>query len=553
MRLAVNFLIGLVIAMVISCDKNHDDSVTYSFKGKAQKGPFVTGTIITCNELNSKLGQTGSSIATTIASDDGSFVLNNIQLNSNVVLLTANGFYFSEIYGELSSEPILLQSLSDLKDKEAVNINVLTHLTKGRIENLVNSGKSFVEANAQTKSEVLSFLGVTDVFEKDFDNLDISANADYDAVLLSFSIILQRYTLNLNERPALTAELTQLLSNLSIDFAPDGIISNRMLIDTLLYNISKLNLIDIRNNIQKRYSDLGQSVTIPDFEKYITIFQDKYSSNLYTEVTYPLVASPDPETAPDAKLQNILVPEDTLYQLGPYSVAAIVPSNKILKIKFIGSNFTIGNPIAGWSLINDYPNGFTLNSQKHNELMSMLLHLDSPGTTVIEYYEDNASTPTFSKTIRVPYTDSIPLKYVVCPRVRVIYPFVNDSIKIRVEEWTEYNGPNPYTASRITIESHNPSKIKVSYGKIQNGELVALKKESLIDESLDWHSSYISGGFIQGSIGLFSKYVGMKIILDDRTYYGWIHTPTPDIITEYAFDTCTVIDNRKIYAGRLKK
>jgi hypothetical protein len=39
------------------------------------------------------------------------------------------------------------------------------------------------------------FLRYLDLFDKDFDNLDISAKEDYNAVLFSFSLILQRYTM----------------------------------------------------------------------------------------------------------------------------------------------------------------------------------------------------------------------------------------------------------------------------------------------------------------------------------------------------------------------
>ena len=394
-------LLGLLMGLLVSCEKDDNNSKSYSFTGKAQKGPFVTGTNITLNELNSNLGQSGKSFTTTINSDNGSFSLSNIELNSDLVLITANGFYFSEIYGELSGATLSLQALTDLSDKVSVNINVLTHLIKGRVEKLVADGMSFQEANEQAKSEFITFLGVTETFENDFDNLDISENEDYNAMLLSFSIILQRYTMWMNEKPTLTAELTQLLSNLSTDFAADGLINNRALIDTLLYNISQLNLIDIRNNVENKYSNLGQTVTIPDFEKYIAKFQEKYSDNLYTNFTYPDMASPDPVTAPDGIIANILVPSDTVFQAAPYSVAAIIPLNKTLKIKFIGSNITIGGPIYGWELINEYPNGFTINSQRQNELMSMLIHLEyGGGNATVEYYENETETPTFTKKIK---------------------------------------------------------------------------------------------------------------------------------------------------------
>lgn len=394
MKRFIFLLLGILIGLLISCTKDDIEPKSYSFNGKAQKGPFITGTNVTLNELNSNLGQTGKSFTTTIKSDDGSFSLSNIDLNSNFVLLTANGFYFNEISGELSAATLSLQALTDISGKDSVNINVLTHLIRGRIEKLVSDGMSFHEANQQAKSEFITFLGVTESFEYDFDDLDISENDDYNAMLLSFSIILQRKSITY------TAELTQLLSNLSIDFASDGSIDNRSLIDALLYNISQLNLIDIRKNVENRYTSLGQTVTIPDFEKYIAKFQEKYSDTLITSFAYPDSASPMPDISPDGLLPNILIKADTIFEGGPYSVAAIVPLNKTLKIKFIGSNITIGGPTYGWELINEAPNGFTLNSQRQNELLTMLIRLEfGGGSAIVEYYENDNDTPTLIKHI----------------------------------------------------------------------------------------------------------------------------------------------------------
>lgn len=161
MKTSYFLTLGLLTGLLLSCEKDKEgEPEIYSFSGKAQKGPFITGTNVTLNELNSNLGQTGKSFIATISADDGSFNMNNIELNSNLALLTANGFYFSEIYGELSGASLSLQAITDLSGKEHVNINILTHLITGRIENLVSGGMNFKEANEQAKSEALIFLGV---------------------------------------------------------------------------------------------------------------------------------------------------------------------------------------------------------------------------------------------------------------------------------------------------------------------------------------------------------------------------------------------------------
>lgn len=391
-------ILGLFVGLFVSCKKD-----TYTFDGKAQKGPFVIGSNITINELNTKLKQTGNSFTASIVSDDGSFSFDNIELKSNLVLLTATGFYFSEVYGNLSNATLSLQAIVDLKNKDVVNVNVLTHVIKGRIETLVTKGKSFQEANKQAQAEFLSFLGVNESFTTDFSSLDISKKEDYNAVLLAFSIILQKYTEVINEQASLTAELTELLSQLAHDFETDGEISNTKLIDILLSNISQLNLTTIRQHIEDRYTALGMNVSIPNFEKYIGKFQEKHSKNLYTDFTYPASAPPYPETSEDV-LKNLLFLDDTLYEVGAYSLAAIVPLNKTLTIKVIGAigtDILVTPPFSGWDYVDNSSDGFTLHSQRQNALMSMLVHLQKPcSSAIIEYYENSTTTPTFTKTIR---------------------------------------------------------------------------------------------------------------------------------------------------------
>ena len=68
------FLAVLLFGIISACQKNDESGTAYySFAGKAQKGPYITGTTINLNELNSNLGQTGKSFTTNVSMDDGSF------------------------------------------------------------------------------------------------------------------------------------------------------------------------------------------------------------------------------------------------------------------------------------------------------------------------------------------------------------------------------------------------------------------------------------------------------------------------------------------------
>lgn len=390
-------LIGMLA--FASCTKEKAGG-TFTFSGKVQKGPFVTGTTITVNELNTSLGQTGKAFTSSITSDDGSFGLSNVEMESNLALLSANGFYYNEVLGQLSSAQITLQALADLNNEETVNVNVLTHITKARIEKLVADGLSFAEAKRKAESEFQDFLGVTDHFNQGFEQMSIATSGDFNAMLLAFSVILQRPSNSLNVIPTLPAELTWLMTNLSTDFADNGAVDSEALVDTLLYNISLQNQVYIRRHLEDYYSGLGLNVEIPDFESYIAMFQAVHQE-VVADFTYPDEASPAPQLGPGGEVPNILVKDATQFDgERAYVVAAIAPLGKTLKVKVTGNVHPDMSLNNGWS-VTDQANGFTIEAQRHNELVSLLVHFSSDskdGTATIEYYEDS-ETPTFTKQI----------------------------------------------------------------------------------------------------------------------------------------------------------
>ena len=374
---------------------------TFSFSGKVQKGPFVTGATVTVNELNESLGQTGMSFTTSISSNDGSFSLNNIEMESDLALLSCNGFYYNEVIGQLSSAQITLQAFADLTDEETVNINVLTHITKARIETLVGEGKSFADAKRQAEGEFQDFLGVTEHFNQGFEQMSIVSEGDFNAMLLAFSIILQKPSNDMMEIPTLPAQLTLLMTNLSTDFADNGVVDDRSLVDKLINNISLQNQVYIRRRIQNYYSGLGLNVEIPDFESYITMFQAAHQETV-SEFVYPDEATPAPELGPGGEVPNILVKDVTQFDgTQAFVVAAITPLWKTLKVKVTGDVRLDTGLNNGWTISNYNNNSFTIVAQRQNALVSMLVYLigDSKnGSATIEYYEDS-DTPTFTKQI----------------------------------------------------------------------------------------------------------------------------------------------------------
>ena len=114
-----------------------------SISGISQKGPFVEGSSVKLYELRSKdYALTGKNFTGKINSNDGKFSLSSVTLSSQYALLEANGYFRNEVTGKKSRGTITLNALTDLSDREKVNVNLLTHLEYERALYLIGTGLS---------------------------------------------------------------------------------------------------------------------------------------------------------------------------------------------------------------------------------------------------------------------------------------------------------------------------------------------------------------------------------------------------------------------------
>ena len=173
-----------------------DDAGIYAVKdldvaGVSQKGPFLAGSSVAIQELDGQtLVQTGKSFRASIKSNQGDFVVKGVSLVSQYALLEVNGYYRNEISGERSKGVIALNALTDLSDRNHVNVNMLTHFVTDRILNLVQKrGMSFRDAKKQAETEVLASFGVLENIG-DAEDLDLFTG-DGGAFLLAVSVLMQ--------------------------------------------------------------------------------------------------------------------------------------------------------------------------------------------------------------------------------------------------------------------------------------------------------------------------------------------------------------------------
>jgi hypothetical protein len=401
----------ITITMVIfltDCKKDDGSSLKeLDITGYAQKGPFINGSSVTVYDLQSDLSPTGKSYNAQITDNKGTFQMSKISLSSNNVSLRADGFYFNEISGQQSAAQITLYALSDISGKNEINVNILTQLEKSRVEYLMNNGKPFTDSKIQAQKEILAIFNIEDSDTNASEELSISESGDGNGILLAISSILQGYRSE--------SELTEFLSDISNDIREDGVLNSSTLGSELINHAIILDTASIKNNLTKRYQDLGATVSIPDFGKYIAWFISKTEF----KITQSFISYPETGIYGD----NILSLSKTTFNGGldvQHSFAAQLAKGVALKIKItsLGSGKAATTPAdtitpvpkpmwyydpfsnTNWSITvfdnANYTQTFT--ATEPDKSCDLKVYFEK-GSFLIEYFEMNATLPTRGKTI----------------------------------------------------------------------------------------------------------------------------------------------------------
>ena len=268
-------ILFLTVLLFIGCSENNvaggtsiDKGIValgeWKVEGVSQKGPFIIGSTVSVLELGgNSLLQTGKVFKSSIKSDKGDFSVMGPALASQYAMIEVTGYYRNEITGLKSTSPLTLNAIVDLSDREKANVNLLTHLEYERVKHLVSEGMSVKDAKAQAQREILETMAMSESKEA-FEDLNIFEAGDANAKLLAISILLQR--------KEDVAGFTESLAKFSMELAQNGSWNDsatRTSIADWAYEMERLNKFEeIRNNIL----GWGISDSLPDFEKYITLF-----------------------------------------------------------------------------------------------------------------------------------------------------------------------------------------------------------------------------------------------------------------------------------------
>lgn len=275
-----------MMAMLQSCSSNDDlDGYTptnFNVGGKVEKGPFVRGTAIQMQPLDADLDETGESFTSTITDNEGTFTFGSKLLKSPYIKLSASGYYFNEVTGELSKGTLALNAVANLQNAADVNLNILSHLKYQRVMDLVaKDGKSFKEANNQAQEEVLKTFGLEKYAKTDVNHFSITSGTDEAAALIAVSSLI---LYNRSE-----AQITEYLSQLSEEFAEDGNFSEttKLQIRKDMFSLES-KLPQIAENIKKRYQEMGKEVAVKNLIYYFDWDGDGIAGNEIAPENHPV-------------------------------------------------------------------------------------------------------------------------------------------------------------------------------------------------------------------------------------------------------------------------
>ena len=389
----LSILVAGLIFILHSCDKEDVPLVKDKLTGFVQKGPFINGTSIALYELDKNLIQTGRNFSSQIIDNSGTFEIPSIELSSPYAELKADGFYYNEVLGETSAAQLTLYALTDLSDRENVNVNILTHLEKRRVEYLIASGLSFNEAKDQAQQEILEIFEISKEDIGVSETLDISKEGEDNAILLAISIILQGYRT--------VAELSELLATISTDLREDGLLDISETGTKLINHSKYLNINGIKENLRNRYQELGIQAVLPTFENYVANFNENSDFEFTYFIKFPEFSNYG---------QNILFPDlDTVYTNGDYSLAAELPTGTEFKVILSGNLWyyeALPNGPVNWT-ISRYDEIYrsqifeTTEGGKNCDLKIFFTDTTPEDKIRVEYYENSSSQPTYSKEIIV--------------------------------------------------------------------------------------------------------------------------------------------------------
>lgn len=273
--LVTAWALAAMVVLMAACSSSDDKSVAggttedagiiadLNVAGVAQKGPFVEGSAVTMQGMDCKtLKFTDEVFEGEVKSDKGDFTVDSVILSaSTCALFEVTGRYLNEVTGKKTKGELTLRALTDLKDRENVNVNLLTNLAYERMMYLVKEkSKTLAKAKVQAEKEVLAAFDIKDEVDE-FENLNIFELGDGNAALLAVSVMMQGNTD--------AAGLAKRIERFEDSFAESGVWNDPETKKAIAEWTAEVAASGELETIRKNIEDMGYAGEVPAFEKYV--------------------------------------------------------------------------------------------------------------------------------------------------------------------------------------------------------------------------------------------------------------------------------------------
>lgn len=281
------FIPLLACLVIFACAKPEDNTdnttdgtednpsiIAEEIHGFAQKGQLIKGSQITAYALGSDLIATGESFPAQISDDMGTFKIIG-RTTAPIFELNAQGYYFVENTGEISTAPIYLQTVVN-SGQASVNLNLLTSLIAPRIKKLMSEGTLFKDAELQAQSELMRSLGYEGLTYQLFSEMNIAGESNSDAILLAASCLLQE--------GRTTGEVQAMITDIASSLEKYGSVSES-LTNKLFEHAGDIDIWEVAKGLVEYYEQKDiEEFKVPPF--YV-ILDEKYSSGIHFFETGP--------------------------------------------------------------------------------------------------------------------------------------------------------------------------------------------------------------------------------------------------------------------------
>ena len=244
----------------------------------AEKGPFVIGSTVAVNRLDSQARPTASTLTTETEDNLGNF---SFSIEPGPVSISVDGFHFNEITGGLAQGRLTLRAIYEVQDTttQRAHVNILTHLIHLRVETLVRAGSSIPNAVQTAQTELVGQLSpIFGAFSPDsFTNYSVyasdSTSSDGAAYMLAVAASIYQFAINRGGSGGFDAELALILNNLSNDFA-DGAIDLQWIFDGIDAGSIQLDPAQLSANLLSHAASVGFTAEPADASLFIDTDRD---------------------------------------------------------------------------------------------------------------------------------------------------------------------------------------------------------------------------------------------------------------------------------------